>query len=158
LNQELKIAPRPRDAVVTACMSLWSRPALLAMVLGFFVLLPWCLALLEMVLPNGPHDGGKLLLLGAVSPLVFFVGIPLLNYRLAKQGPAFGDAVVRITDDGVTVLGKAHQTEVSWSLITRCQAWRGNLLLLSGPVAALSLPARSLTPELRDWIVSRVNA
>jgi hypothetical protein len=156
VNADIRVKPSFSDAVAGTWMALGSQPRMLAFGLGFFVVLPWGLAVLSLVLGLDRGKVPMLVVLPFAALAMFGVGIPLLSYAAARRSPAFGEAVHRIDDDGINTSGKGWNRTVQWSTITGCNSWRGAILLRSGNQALFYFPARSLTPELATWIHARV--
>ncbi len=156
MNAELKFTPSARDAIFASWHALRLRPMFLTVAFAFFVVLPWCGAILELRARVAIHAVEMLAVLPVLAILGFGMGIPLLVYAASRRSPAAGSVVCRITDDGVTNAGPGWERPIRWSVVTDCSEWQGGLLLRSGAQAVLYLPARCVTPELVGWIRGRV--
>jgi hypothetical protein len=144
--------PTNADLMRTGYLGIRSRPLVLAMSLGFFVVLPWVLALGAFIAKlAGYHIPWLPIVVLAVLPAssVFsFALIPLFLYRHAPtlQGPHSYE----FSEQDIHAVGPGFDNRVQWNVLTRCLKHRYGLLLMSERVPMVTVPGRALARA--DWV------
>ena len=142
-NITVSFTPTNRDFVWISYATLRSRPVLFAMLLGFFVVLPWLAAIAAVL------TGAKLGLAFIVSLLTppimlgFFALMPLLIYR--KSQALKGEHIYEFSDIEIYLHGPGFDNRVQWALITNCTEISGGLIFNSNKLAIISIPPRVLS-------------
>jgi len=84
----------------------------------------------------------------------------LLRRRLRKSPYHNDDAVVRISDEGVSVRGRSSEVRMDWSVITKARRFADGLMLFQGPHVFHWLPDSAFTggspSEAENLVRSRV--
>lgn len=163
MTHEISVVPSPWDAVAMT----WHwvgrvRRGIWMLYIGVLGLIFGSYLVVCVVLPSpGAHLPGRYeplqwmgILLAATVALG--VGLPLLNSAIARRSPAFGSVTYRLDEQGIAVSGRNWNSELRWTAITACEAWRGAVLLRSGRLRLVYLPKRAVTPEIVGWIEARV--
>jgi hypothetical protein len=163
MTYEFTVTPSPLDAVAAQWhwvgrvrRGIW----LAYFALGGLILIAYLAVRVLLPAPAGrtpSHDRPLQwsLIVLAVCLIVGTVG-PLVNYAVLKRSPAFGPIAYHLDDEGFAARGNGWSKKVAWRTITTCEVCRGAVLLRSGRLRVMYLPARVVTPDLLRWIRARL--
>ena len=111
----IEVTPNAGDAIASSWHALRGRPGLLAVLVGFFVILPWCVGVADVSFTHGLTGRSlQLLVIPLVAIVTFAVGIPLLVYSLARRSPGAGRVVHQVSADGITSTGVGWNRTIEW--------------------------------------------
>jgi hypothetical protein len=154
VNVEVKVTPRPTDAIVTSWHILRVRPVLLTVALVFFVVLPWLVAVAVLRFGLAIHT----IIQMALTPfaVIFAFGVGLLFWDTlcpsddSRPGASSTESPRRASRLQALAGNAPFGGPWSWTPTS------GGARLRAGTVAILRLPARCATPELVGWIRAQV--
>jgi hypothetical protein len=148
----IQFTPNNLDLICSSYAGIRSRPFLFAAALAFFVVLPWLVAFVAIVLTLlGEFISRPLiaaLVLGPPLMAALFALLPVSLFRNARS--LRGPHNYEFTREGMRFTGPGFDNRLGWSLVTRCSQSRVGMLLMSDSLPIVFLPKRVLSPEVSD--------
>jgi YcxB-like protein len=150
------------DVLRGSWVSLRSHPFILAQSIGFFIALPWAIAvwqLVEAARGEAYASTSAIVEMVLIPPLaaVGFGAIPLWISRGSRL--LGGQHKFEFTEQDVHLTGPTTDSRIQWSAFTKCYGTRHGILFYSGNQPTLSIPGRALAPEaaakLREMLTAR---
>jgi hypothetical protein len=143
------------DLVRLGYLGLRARPLTFFSAVLFFIGLPWSVAIGGLMAKAfGLHvPSGTVALMIALPPITVaaFALIPLLLFR---GSPTLrGPHRYEFDDRDIHATGPGYDSRIQWSVFTRAMMHRFGLLLLSGRLPMLSVPARAMSASDREALV-----
>jgi hypothetical protein len=137
------------DLLWLSWVSLRSRPLVLVLFVGVFVVVPWATALwlIYEAVRGVAYAYWSIATLLLIPPLmaVAFVTTPL---RVSRGSRVIGgEMTLEFADKEIRYAGSLAQSIIQWSALTKGFGTRHGVLFYSGNLPLISVPGRVLTPE-----------
>ncbi len=140
----INFTPTSRDLVWAGYAGLRAKPIFLAILLLFFVVLPWSSALFVLLF-------GKLVSIWSVALLVLVPPISVIAFaflpvRLFRNSPTLqGVHTYEFSENEIHLIGPGFDNRLQWPTLTRCIQFSGGLQFYSNTLALISIPRRALS-------------
>jgi hypothetical protein len=146
--------PTRTDLLRAGYLGLRARPFTFFLSVGFFIAVPWLIALFGL---GARVIGARVGLLPVVELILIppvavaaFALIMLFGVRGART--LQGTHSYEFSDAGIRLKGPGFDNRVEWSALTRCHASPYGLLFMTGAAPLISVPGRVLSPTSRRAI------
>jgi hypothetical protein len=138
------------DLLRLSWVALRNRPFILALSVGFFIVLPWAIAVWEVVeVARGEANAPilSIVVLFLIPPLavVGFGAIPLWLLRGSRVIGARHK--FEFTEEDIHLTGPATDSRIQWSAFTKCYGTKHGVVFYSGDLPTIFIPRRALTLE-----------
>ncbi len=144
--------PNKADILRSAYVGLRSQPANFALAFGFFVVLPWFLASLGIIVSLFagsmifPWALGGLIV---APPLVVasFAWLTLLQVHGARG--LEGTHTYEFSETGIHLKGPGFDNQLDWAMLTLCYGRKQGVVFKSGNAFLISVPSHALSADKR---------